>query len=42
MRLLTMLLVRTAKKKDVGTSTRADACAFTSDQQPRLFAFTSL
>ena len=36
-------LVRTAKEKGaVGTSTRADACAFTGDPQPRLFEFTSL
>ena len=37
------LLVRTAKEKGtVGTSTRADACVFTGDPQPRLFEFTSL
>ena len=31
-------MVRTAKEKGaVGTSTRADACAFTSDPQPRVF-----
>ena len=30
------------KKATVGTSTRADACAFTFDPQPRLFEFSSL
>ena len=35
-------LVRTAKNEGaVGTSTRAEACAFTGDPQP-LFEFTSL
>ena len=30
------------KKGAVGTSTRADGCAFTGDPQPRLFEFTPL
>ena len=35
-------LVHTGNTRAVDTSTRADACAFTSDPQPRLFEFTSL